>query len=295
MLIPPRRLVLSGGGIRVTAHVGALRALEKRGYLKIVKEYIGVSAGALICTMLSIGYSLHQVEELCMGLDFSIMRSKDADLPLDFFETFGCDNGESLHKLLISVFRVKGHNPDLTFADAVKKGFPSLRLFATDLNTCKPIEFSALKTPNHKIRIALFASMALPLYFQPIKDEITGHLLTDGGVVGNYPILHLPESEAEECLGLTFNDTVLNTKEVNTFADFISQLMGAFYVPRNTEILRKYADRTIVIGCGDYPSWNFEASIEDRKYLYKFGEKAVEEFLNKKPSPHLGIRRYSVS
>ena len=42
MLIPPRRILLSGGGIRAVAHLGALQFLESKGLLKAVKEIVGV-------------------------------------------------------------------------------------------------------------------------------------------------------------------------------------------------------------------------------------------------------------
>ncbi len=58
MFIPPRRIVLSGGGMRAVAHIGALQVLEARGHLAHVKEYVGVSAGAFLAFCLAIGYTL---------------------------------------------------------------------------------------------------------------------------------------------------------------------------------------------------------------------------------------------
>ena len=39
----PRRILLSGGGIRGLAHIGALQELERNGMLKGVIEWLGVS------------------------------------------------------------------------------------------------------------------------------------------------------------------------------------------------------------------------------------------------------------
>ena len=54
MLLPPKRIVFTGGGLRSLCHFGVLEVLQKKGLLKNVKEYIGVSAGALVgfCAML---------------------------------------------------------------------------------------------------------------------------------------------------------------------------------------------------------------------------------------------------
>ena len=45
--IPPRRLLFSGGGIRVISCLGALQVLQEKNIVKCVREYCGVSAGAL--------------------------------------------------------------------------------------------------------------------------------------------------------------------------------------------------------------------------------------------------------
>jgi len=291
MIIPPRKLVLSGGGIRVTAHVGALKTLNDKGYLRFIREYIGVSAGALLSTLFVIGYTIQQIEKLCMELDFSVIRNFDPADALDILENYGVDSGENLEKLVHSVFRIKGVSTDLTFEQAVEKGMPLLRIFATDLNTCSFIEYSAKKTPSTPIIFALRASMCIPLYFNPVQDPHTKHLLVDGGVIANYPIEYLSEEEQKESLGLKFNDVRTQVESHESLIVFLNQLLSASYV--SSRISSRHDNRTIVIPCGEYPSWNFEASKEDRKLLYNIGCKAVNDFMKLKRSVN-GLRRYSV-
>jgi predicted acylesterase/phospholipase RssA len=294
MIIPPKRIVISGGGIRVIAHIGALKELHKRDYLKYIREYIGVSAGALLSTMFVLKYSIKQMEELCLGLDFSLIRSIDPDDILNIFASFGCDNGVNLDKVLTSIFRIKGYIPELTFAQAADLGLSSLRIYATDINTSQLIEYSSSKTPSTEIKFALRASMCLPIYFKPILDPTSGHLLVDGGVISNYPIFQLTDSEVEESIGLKFNNKNSEKEEFTGFMDFVNQLMGTYYSPQNG-LPEKYKTRTIILPCGDYPSWNFEASIEDRKLLIEIGRKAVIDFIENKKYSCKGLRRYSVS
>ena len=183
MIIPPKRLIISGGGIRVIAHVGAIKELSERGYLKQVREYVGVSAGALLSTMFCLKYTIKQVEEICLGLDFSVIRSLDPESAFNIFETYGCDNGANLDKAISSVFRIRGYISELTFGQAADLGLHSLRIYAADLNTSKLIEFSAAKTPHTEIKFALRASMCIPVYFQPLVDPDNDHLLVDGGLI----------------------------------------------------------------------------------------------------------------
>jgi predicted acylesterase/phospholipase RssA len=88
-MIPPRYIVLSGGGIKVISIVGALKALEEKGQLKNIKEISGVSAGAWLAFMLSAGLSIQVMEELISGLDFGIIRNLKPETLIGFPEIFG--------------------------------------------------------------------------------------------------------------------------------------------------------------------------------------------------------------
>jgi predicted acylesterase/phospholipase RssA len=294
MIIPPKRLIISGGGIRVIAHVGAIKELSERGYLKQVREYVGVSAGALLSTMFCLKYTIKQVEEICLGLDFSVIRSLDPESAFNIFETYGCDDGANLDRAISSVFRIRGYIPELTFGQAADLGLHSLRIYAADLNTSKLIEYSAKKTPHTEIKFALRASMCIPVYFQPLVDPDNGHLLVDGGLICNYPINQMTNKEIEESLGLKFNSKIIRKEKFEGFMEFINQLLGTYYSPR-ISLPIKYKCRTITVPCGEYPSWNFEASAEDRRRLIEIGRSAVVDFIENKMYSYKGLRRYSVS
>ena len=163
MIIPPRKLVLSGGGMRAVAHLGALQVLETNNLLSHVQEYIGVSAGAFLAFCLCIGYSLKELQQIVLSFDFQLIRNITPESIVEFPMSFGLDNGEKLEKLLYSVMRIKGINPDITF-DSLPTS-KSLRCYATDVYTFSLREFSHQKTPNIKITTELLASMCLPAYF----------------------------------------------------------------------------------------------------------------------------------
>ena len=87
----PKNLVFQGGGPRGIAHLGALQALEKHiegkketwGYIQRVA---GTSAGAIVATLLAVGYSPNELEQeltkkqLTDFLDFDIQSFKKQDL-----------------------------------------------------------------------------------------------------------------------------------------------------------------------------------------------------------------------
>jgi NTE family protein len=292
MLIPPRRILLSGGGIRAVSHIGALQYLESKGLLKSVKEYVGVSAGAFIGFCLAIGYTISELRMLCILFDFSLIRNLDPEAALLFPTTFGLDDGQNLTKLLITLLKAKNQSPDMTFQDL--KLF-KLRCFAIDLHTTQMREFSSTKTPTVKLVDALRASMSLPAYFTPVSDPETGNTLIDAGILHNFPMDFLTEAEVRETIGLAFSyDGEMELEDISDLPTFFSQIFACYFIPKTYKIYIKYKERCILIPIGGYPSWNFEASREDREQIIQAGTKAAIEFCDtfkvRKP-----LRRYSVS
>lgn len=292
MLIPPRRILLSGGGIRAVAHLGALHHLEKQGVLKSVKEFVGVSAGAFIGFCLAIGYTISELHMLCILFDFSLIRNLDPEAALLFPTTFGLDDGQNLTKLLITLLKAKNQSPEMTFQDLK---LYRLRCFATDLHTTKMREFSVSQTPTVKLVDALRASMSLPAYFTPVLDPETGNTLIDGGILHNFPMDFLTEAEVKETLGISFMyDGNMSIDTISDLPTFFSQIFACYFIPRNYRVYEKYKERCILISLDGYPSWNFEASREDREEIIEAGRKAAEQFCDtfkvRKP-----LRRYSVS
>jgi hypothetical protein len=105
----------------------------------------------------------------------------------------------------------------------------------------------------------------------------------------------LTEAEIRETIGIAFSyDQHLILDEITDLPTFFSQIFACYFIPRTYELYKKYKERCILIPIGGYPSWNFEASREDREEIIKAGTKAAEEFCDtfkvRKP-----LRRYSVS
>lgn len=277
----PKHLVLSGGGVKVVSLVGALMILEGAN-LKQLKEVCGVSAGAFLAFMIATGYPLKKIETLILDLDFSVIRSMSPEAFLGFPETFGIDDGSHLVKFLESIIKVALKlDPGMTFEDLHRVGKYRFRCWATDLNTRTAREFSVAKTPTVKIVDALRASMSLPLYFTPVADPITGHLLSDGGIQGNLPLHHLTDDECQDALSLGFCSAVEHTNHgpPQDLMGFMNSILACLTYRRNDTILANWAHRIMRIPVDDYPSWNFEASRDDRQMLLEKGKEAARIWL----------------
>lgn len=287
--IPPRRLVFSGGGIRILAYLGALEFLEEKQMLRNLREVCGVSAGAMVSLMLALGYSFHVLRRFCFEYDFGNVRSIDPEIAVLFMETMGVDDGQNLRALLVKILKHKGFGPEATFQDLAEKGCKILKVYASDLHNVKLQEFSVTTTPNVSVVTAVQASMAFPVYFQPIKHPETGNLLCDGGLLDNFPISHFSEEEAQHTIGFTF---VLKNIPIETFdfQTYLALLTCGYYMPAYQHLVERYKDRTIAIPCLEFPALHFEATLEEKQRLVALGRQAAEGWYAQRPRV-LGRRR----
>jgi len=152
-------LVLSGGGARGVAHLGALKALLEHGFE--VKAISGASSGAIVGAFFAKGMAPEEILELAFEhADFNPVRFN-----LGFYSR------KNMERILTKYF---AHDP-----------FSSLRipLFAavTNINAGRT-EYLC----TGKLVPALVASSALPFLFSPV--EINGSQYIDGGVLNNLPV-----------------------------------------------------------------------------------------------------------
>ena len=294
MYVPPYRISLSGGGIKGFAHIGALEVLQEHGLLKAVKEYIGISAGALCALCICIGCSFADIRKIIAHLDFGNIRDVGPESILNFPEEFGIDSGANLERLLGALLRGKGLAPNITFRElAAKRLGPALRVFATNLNRCVAEEFSAKKSPGMEVRFAVQASMSFPIYFTPARHPQTGHLFLDGGIMSPSPFAHLPYEERLQTLAITFGDAHKPKDSIDNLYEFIYQLYYSLDYDMSVRLKREWPENTIVVDCGRINIIDFETGAETKGVIMDAGRSAAMKFL--KTPGQRPVRRFSVS
>ena len=278
--------------MKVCAIFGAIKKLQEAKKLIAIKEVCGVSAGAWLAFMLSINSPIEVIERLISDLDFTIIRNLNTESIMGFPETFGIDDGSKFINLLETIFRVVFKiNSTLTFADLNTD--IQFRCWATDLTTKSSREFSLKATPNVRIIDALRATTAIPVYFTPFIDPITGNMLSDGGIQGAIGIQNLTAEEcAESCIIGFLNEEEQSGKTPNDIIGFINSVFKCLIHSRHEDLLKEWNHHILRIPL-DFQSWNFEATKEDRLALIEKGYIAAKNWLNKPHSRSIN-RRHSI-
>lgn len=227
---PKVGLVLSGGGAKGLAHIGVLKVIEEAG---IRIDYIGgTSMGAVIGALYASGYSASELDSIFHATNFNILiqdelprsaktfyEKKDAEkyaitLPFDNFDVSfppALSKGQNVYNLMSK----------LTLHVQDRKRFEDLPIpflaMATDVETGEEVILDSGFLPQ-----AVSASAAIPTLFSPVLVE--GRLLTDGGVLNNYPVEELRSRGAEIIIGVDVQDTLMERKDLNSAFEILTQL-----------------------------------------------------------------------
>ena len=274
------------------AHVGALIELSNHIPLKAIKEWMGVSAGSLVAMCTCIGFTLEELYEVCIRFDFTNIKEYDS-VP-GWLLHFGIDTGEKLHKLIEACLHVKGLSSELTFKECYDKFGKSLKIVVTDLNDAKSISYCPKETPNYKVADAVRASMSYPYYFQPFICPVSGHHLSDGGVISNYPLFLLPKEEHSRTLSILIR-TSIKTRENLMDLDIEDLIMLPIQIvlTERTNIEARFYDaQCIQIRLGNLNILEFSFDEKTKTFIVEKGKEAVNEYFKTRAKPQ---RRHSVS
>jgi NTE family protein len=233
-------LVFEGGGVRGIAYGGALEVLDQAGILGQVKGVAGTSAGAITATLVALGYTPSEIQQLLMQLDFTKFEDGGCSGLLRLFRRYGWYCGDYVLNLMQCLVERKTGSRHTTFAEMQKAGLRELRVFATDLNSTQIVEYSRHCSPTMEVATAVRMSMSIPLFFASIQQAGSVHV--DGGVLLNYPIDTFDDfgnqAGPERTLGMILVDTASTVpgKPINGLPQYMKQLFAAILDTENVDI-----------------------------------------------------------
>ncbi len=223
-------LVLSGGGAKGFAHIGALKVIEEAG-VKI--DYIGgTSMGAIIGALYACGYSAIELDSIFRKTDFTKLiqdnlprnaktfyEKDDSEryalaLPFQKFKISfpsAFSNGQSVYNELV---RLLYHVRDIDDFNQLPIPFFCI---ATNVETGDEVVLNKGYLPE-----AIMASGTFPSLFEP--SEIEGKILIDGGVVNNYPIDTVMKMGANFIIGVDVQHGLSNRETLLSATEILLQI-----------------------------------------------------------------------
>ena len=205
---PKVGVVLSGGGAKGFAHIGALRVIEESG---IPIDYIaGTSMGSIIGGLYAVGYDPDMMQKLCTEQNWDMIIKDQIPrkfIPLEkrinerhYLLTVPYKNGKLKIKrsmidgMYVNMLLTRLMMPAYQERDFSKLPVPFLCV-ATDIISADPIEFR-----SGSLAQSIRSSMSIPFLFEPVAYD--GYLLCDGGLTNNFPVRNVREQGADIIIGV---------------------------------------------------------------------------------------------
>ena len=172
---PVKSLVLSGGGVRALAHVGAITRLEQLGMLEDFTHFSGASAGAGVATLLAAGYSCEELFRFMITLDYrSFVDHNPIREGFDLVKKYGLHAPNRLQEAFDNGLEKKV-GIDATFASILHRTGNTLNNPATNLSLGKIDVFSPTTSPNMLIRDALRLTTEIFVQIAKFPWALTTH------------------------------------------------------------------------------------------------------------------------
>ena len=225
-------LVLSGGGAKGLAHVSVIKVLEEAG---VRVDYItGTSMGAIVGALYASGYNGNQLDSILRSIDYNnLMTDNVPRKSKPFYEK---ESGEKYaltfpiknKKVGIPIALAEGQNilnilTRLTqhvnnISDFSKLPIP-FACIATNLETGEQVVLNKGFLPE-----AIKASGSFPTLLAPVV--IDGELLSDGGIVNNFPVNEVIDMGANIVIGVDIQSGLDPKDNLDSAVKILNQIVG---------------------------------------------------------------------
>ena len=272
--------IFAGGGVRGTAYVGALKALNKLGIS--LTGYACSSVGAIIASLLAVGYTPEELHELLINVKYQNFH----DLHIPMGKDYGIFKGDEVYYWLKENIEKKFYAKEeicktqpVTFRDLGK----NLIVIATDISNATFKEYSKEKTPDVEIAHAVRVSSTIPFFFKPVWEKDI--CLVDGDYINNFPLW----KETSEVIAQTSSQIIEfrleggeKPKKINSLMDYFSATLEMSYDVATGLLEEKYGKNdqfdVIRINTGNTRIIEFNLSNKEKEILMNKGYDAVRRY-----------------
>jgi predicted acylesterase/phospholipase RssA len=276
-----KNLVISSGGINILCLVGSLKYLNNNNLLNNVKCYFGISAGAILCTMLALDYTIDEIIDFFKNMDFLKFLGK-YDVT-NFINNYGLSYGESRDIIAQSfiIYKLGEKNKDYTFKQLYDDKKKELHLFCVCVEDKTLWTFSHNSNENVPIWKAMAASCNIPFIFTPFN--INNNTFIDGAIINAYPINYV--DDINDTIGLFISNHNNNIDYLDKIPNLKYYLEILFlYLTFKTHYSYKNTINIILPEKYKNYTYKFDISDEDKNILIDIGYNLTKNHYNIKAS-----------
>ena len=249
-------LVLGSGGARGLAHIGAIEALEERGYT--ITSIAGCSMGSIIAGMYAAG-QLKEAKEWFLRVDKQlILRMMDINL----LSGNGLVKGQRIIEELQTIV------PDRPMEQL---NIPCT-IVASDIMSTEEVVFR-----TGSLFEAVRASISIPLFFEPV--HIGKYVLIDGGILNPLPLHVVERTEGDLLVAMDISgkDSIAIDHKLNFLS--ILDRMSDMQIQQNTLLSLRITPPDIHAVMRQYAYNTFD--FDKAEQIIADGKKIMDEALER--------------
>ena len=294
--------VFEGGGVKGLAFIGAVQVMEEHGYRW--QKLAGTSAGSIIASLLSAGYSGLELYKIFSQFDYESLVDRRGwrSIPLlgplwALLTQKGIFPGQPLERFVDELLRRKGIR---TFGDLPPD---KLKIIVSDISEYRMLVLPddlvhfQLNPATFSIARAVRMSSAMPYFFQPVQLRNAAtkkvHYLVDGGLLSNFPVwlfdeeqprwptfgfrLSAPPPGEQTPAGIMDEE---REKQITGLLSYSKALIVTMLEAHDRlHVKNAEAVRTIFIPTKGIRTTQFRLTPQMREHIYRSGRAAAEQFL----------------
>jgi hypothetical protein len=281
-----QELIISSGGNKGISSIGILEELQMLYPIDKINYYTGCSVGALICTLLNLGYTINELKKIVFEINFGIFQ----DLKLaNLLDKCGLDEGIKMTNFLTAFIINKKWNQNITFEELYNITHKTLTIVVTNITTGNPEYHNYINTPNLNILLSLRMSINIPIIFSPIFYN--NNYYVDGGLLDPFPFYYNKTINKSNKLGIWLLDKYEFNFIKNNNTNFINELTNSFnysfellkilHINYIKKFYKKIPKNIIYIDYDLDNLNNFNNTFDEKNNMYSFGRMKCKYFFKK--------------
>jgi predicted patatin/cPLA2 family phospholipase len=282
-------LIISSGGNKGVALIGALNEFIKYYPIHNIKFYTGCSIGALISLAINLGYTIEELNDILFKINFGSFQELKL---INLIEKCGFDDGIKFSNFIKAIIINKNYSQDITFKELYEKTNKILTLVVTNITKGIPEYHNYINTPNLSILLSIRMSINIPLLFAPILYH--NNYYVDGALLEPFPYFCNKNVKISQKYGLWLFEKYEINFIKNNNGSFINELGDSFqYMIKILKIIhinyiKKYYKKIpkdviyIDFDIKNLDFNKFELTLEERIKMFNIGMNKCKLFFIKK-------------
>jgi len=270
-----QELIISSGGNKGISSIGILEELKMLYPIEKINFYTGCSVGALICTLINLGYTINELKNIVFEINFGIFQ----DLKLiNLLDKCGLDEGIKITNFLTASIINKKWNQNITFKELYDITHKTLTIVVTNITNGTPEYHNYINTPNLSILLSLRMSINIPIIFSPIFYN--NNYYVDGALLDPFPYYYNKNIDKSNKFGIWLLDKYEYNFIKNNNSIFINELTNSFNYSFellkiiHINYIKKFYKKIKNIIYVDYDLDNinnFNNTYDEKNNMYNFG------------------------